>query len=189
MNLFHCYILGSQQDVATYGTSEFTNITIKKLQVIRDNMLLDDGILWVDNDIVFFENCLNDVLRRGGSFVMQDDLWGACTGFFLARTTSMSVGLISKSIQWLIERKDSKINDQHAFNSVRKMSWGNTITLLPQDEYPNGKVYFQEGRKSKAKIVHSNYLPTTAEKVDRFKEAGLWDESDDAFNLVNKYAI
>ena len=189
MELFHCYILGSQQDAATYGTSEFRSITTRKLQVIRDNMLLDNAILWVDNDIVFFENCLNDILRRAGSFVMQDDLWSPCTGFFLARTTSMSVGLITRAIQWLIEKKDPQLNDQHAFNSVRKLSWGNTITLLPQDEYPNGKVYFQDGRKSKAKMVHSNYLMNTAQKVERFKEAGLWDESDDAFNLVHKYAI
>ena len=189
MNLFHCYLLGSQQNVATYGTTEFTNITTIKLHVIRDNMLLDDTILWVDNDIVFFENCLNDILRRGGSFVMQDDLWSPCTGFFLARTTSMSVGLITRAIQWLNVRKDQRVNDQHAFSAVRKISWGSTVTLLPQDEYPNGKIYFSDGIKTKAKMVHCNYLPTTAEKVQRFKEAGLWDESDDAFNLVNKHAI
>uniref|UniRef100_A0A6C0CJ28 Nucleotide-diphospho-sugar transferase domain-containing protein n=1 Tax=viral metagenome TaxID=1070528 RepID=A0A6C0CJ28_9ZZZZ len=189
MSLFHCYILGSQQDAASYGTQEFTSITTRKLHVIRDNMLLDDVILWVDNDIVFFENCLADLLKYKTSFVMQDDLWSPCTGFFLARTTSMSVGMITKSIQWLVERKVSNVNDQHAFAAVKKMSWGITITLLPQDEYPNGKVYFEEGRKEKAKMVHSNFLVTTSEKIDRFKQMGLWNESDEAFNLVNKYFI
>ena len=189
MYLFHCYILESQQDAATYGTQQFRSITTRKLQVIRDNMLLDDTILWVDNDIMFFENCLGDILRRGGSFVMQDDLWGACTGFFLARTTSMSVMLLNKAIRWLIEQNNTSLNDQHAFNAVRKLSWGTTVTLLPQDEYPNGKVYFEEDRKSKAKMVHSNYLATTAEKVDRFKQMGLWNDSDEGFNLANKYSI
>jgi len=189
MYLFHCYILESQQDAATYGTQQFRSITTRKLQVIRDNMLLDDTILWVDNDIMFFENCLGDILRRGGSFVMQDDLWSACTGFFLARTTSMSVMLLNKAIRWLIEQNNTSLNDQHAFNAVRKLSWGTTVTLLPQDEYPNGKVYFEEDRKSKAKMVHSNYLATTAEKVDRFKQMGLWNDSDEGFNLANKYSI
>jgi len=189
MNLFHCYILESQQDAAKYGTQEFRSITTRKLQVIRDNMLLDDVILWVDNDIVFFENCLGDILRRLGTFVMQDDLWSPCTGFFLARTSTMSVGLINKSIRWLIDQNNGSLNDQHAFSAVKKLSWGTTVTLLPQDEYPNGKVYFQEGRKSKAKMVHSNYLTTTAEKIDRFKESGLWNDSDEGYNLINKHFI
>ena len=50
-------------------------------------------------------------------------------------------------------------------------------------------VYFNENRKSKAKIVHSNYLATTAEKVERFKQFDLWDESDVGFNYVTKYFI
>ena len=64
-----------------------------------------------------------------------------------------------------------------------------TIYKLPTDEYPNGQIYFNENRKSKAKIVHSNYLSTTSEKVERFKDNGMWDESDNGFNYVNRYYI
>ena len=67
--------------------------------------------------------------------------------------------------------------------------FGFPISKLPLDEYPNGDVYFNQGKKSKAKIVHSNYLKTTAEKVARFKENNMWNESDNGFNMVNKYYI
>jgi len=44
-------------------------------------------------------------------------------------------------------------------------------------------------KKASAKILHNNYLQTTAEKVQKFKDNNLWDESDTAFNLANKYFI
>jgi hypothetical protein len=189
MNLFHCYILNSQVEVAVYGSLQFNSITLKKLEVIKMNMGLDHEILWVDNDIVFFENCLNDVLSKRGNFVMQDDLWGACTGFFLARSSYFANSVIQKSVQWLTNCTNKNANDQHAFNRVYPQIIGIQITKLSTEEYPNGEIYFNKGKTTKAKMVHCNYLPTTAEKVQRFKDHGMWDESDTAFLLTNRYLI
>ena len=193
MNLFHCYILSTDKDSATYNTQQFQNITIRKLQVILDNMNLDREVLWIDNDIVLFQNIIQDVRNYPGNFIMQDDLWGFCTGFFLVRSSASSKSLIQKSIEYLQKSTNSCQNDQHAFNAeYNKMKFSNfafTIYKLPTDEYPNGQIYFNENRKSKAKIVHSNYLATTSEKVQRFKDNGMWDESDNGFNYVNRYYI
>ena len=189
MNLFHCYILNSQAEVAVYGSLQFNSITLKKLEVIKMNMGLDHEILWVDNDIVFFENCLNDVLSKRGNFVMKDDLWGACTGFFLARSSYFANSVIQKSVQWLTNCTNKNANDQHAFNRVYPQIIGIQITKLSTEEYPNGEIYFNKGKTTKAKMVHCNYLPTTAEKVQRFKDHEMWDESDTAFLLTNRYLI
>ena len=189
MHLFHCYILSTNPDAATYNTLGFQTITIRKLQVILGNM--NDEVLWIDNDIVLFQNIIDDVRRYPGNFVMQDDLWGFCTGFFLARKSNSSKRLIQNSIEHLRNPPMIQTNDQHAFNAECKniRSFGFHISKLPIDEYPNGAIYFNENRKSKAKMVHSNYLFTTAEKVERFKEHNMWDESDTGFNMVNKYYI
>jgi len=189
MSLFHCYLLSSDKEAATYSTPAFRQITIRKLEVILENMCQDSQVLWIDNDIVLFENCLADIMRYPGSFVMQDDLWGACTGFFLVRRSRNTLLTIQNSIEYLKLRPHGVENDQHAFNAVKKGVWGIFVTLLPQDEYPNGKVYFDDNRTSKARMVHSNYLAKTADKVQRFKDINLWDESDTAFELVNKYFI
>ena len=188
MNLFHCYILNSDKEAASYNTAQFKSITIRKLEVINMN-LNKDTILWVDNDIVFFENCLGDLLSKQHSFVMQDDGWGYCTGFFLARSGFFTKQIISTCISWLKQQTDSAKNDQHAFNSVMKRAIGVSSMKLPVEEYPNGHAYFNRGLQDKAKMVHCNYLPTTAEKVQRFKDYELWDESDKGFNLVNKYYL
>ena len=189
MHLFHCYILSSNPEAATYNTIQFQSITIRKLHVILGNM--NEEVLWIDNDIVLFQNIIDDVRRYPGNFVMQDDLWGFCTGFFLVRPTTYSRNLIQKSINALANSTNPSTNDQHVFNAeYKKMTtFGFPISKLPLDEYPNGDVYFNQNRKSKAKIVHSNFLYTTAEKVARFKEHTMWDESDVGFNLVNKYYV
>jgi hypothetical protein len=193
MNLFHCYIISTDKDAATYNTQQFQNITIRKLEVILENMKLDTEVLWIDNDIVLFQNIISDVKRYHGNFVMQDDLWGFCTGFFLVRSTQSSKSLIQKSIDYLKKSTNSYQNDQHAFNAeYKRFKIGNfafMISKLPTDEYPNGEIYFNQGQKDKAKIVHSNYLPNTAEKVQRFKDCNMWNESDDGFNMVNRYYI
>ena len=193
MNLFHCYIISTDKEAASYNTKQFQNITIRKLEVILHNMNLDREVLWIDNDIVLFQNIIEDVRRYHGNFVMQDDLWGFCTGFFLVRSSPASKSLIQKSIEYLRNSTNPNQNDQHAFNAeykkMIKTTFAFIITKLPIDEYPNGQIYFNEGRKSNAKIVHSNYLPNTSEKVQRFKDTGMWNESDDGFNMVTRYYI
>lgn len=193
MHLFHCYILNNQKESAKYFTKEFHSLTLKKIELILQNMKLDKEILWIDNDIVLFQNIIQDVRKYAGQFVMQDDLWGFCTGFFLVRSSPISKMLLQRTIDRLRTISDIRLNDQHVFNEesikVRKSTFGFIMQKLPQDEYPNGEVYFNQRRTSNAKIVHCNYLHTSFEKVQRFKEHGMWNESDDGFNCVNRYSI
>lgn len=191
MHLFHCYVLDANKEAATYNTPQFHTLTLRKLELILENMKMDNEVFWIDNDIVLFQNCLPHVMSFGGHFVMQDDVWSPCTGFFLVRTTPTSIHILEKTIQWLRDRPNTHYNDQHAFLRCYKPKFGlpTCVTLLPHDEYPNGDVYFTQQRKAAARMVHCNYLQTTREKVERFKESGLWDDSDEGFNLVSKYYI
>ena len=189
MHLFHCYMIQSHTEAAKYNTVEFQSITLRKLEVILDNMKQDREVLWIDNDIYLFQNTIEDMRQYPGSFVMQDDLWGPCTGFFLVRSSATTIRAIENSIAWLRAKQNTGVNDQHAFVSVYRKILGLIVFKLPQDEYPNGDVYFNQKRTEKARMVHSNYLTTTTEKVDRFKLFNLWDESDDGFLCVNRYSI
>ena len=189
MSLFHCYILSDQKDSATYNTGQFKSLTTKKLEIILENMQLDKEVLWIDNDIVLFNNCIQDMRRYPGKFVMQDDIWSPCTGFFLVRSDPFSMRAIRQSIDVLNGSPHQTINDQHAFNSVYKRIIGLTISLLPQEEYPNGEIYLNKKKTSKAKMVHCNYMMTTQEKIQRMKDHNLWNPTEDAFSMVKKYHI
>lgn len=191
MNDFHCYIVQQDKDAATYNTKQFQSITLKKLEVILSNLQQDREVLWIDNDIYLFQNMIQELRSVPGNLVMQDDLWGPCTGFFLARSSLATIRVFQKTIQSLRSKlsTDSIANDQHEFLNVYKRIIGLIVQLLPQEEYPNGEIYFNQKKTAKAKMVHCNYLQTTTEKVNRFKDFGLWDESDTAYNHVNKYFI
>jgi hypothetical protein len=190
MHLFHCYLVGTNKESATYNTLEFQSLTLRKLEVILENMRQDREVLWIDNDIVLFQNMIDHMRSFPGQYVMQDDLWGPCTGFFLVRSNITSIRTMEKTIAYLKARLATTIiNDQHAFCCVYKSVLGLIVSLLPQKEYPNGEVYFSQGLKADAKMVHNNFLLTTREKVERFKEFNLWDESDTAFLLTNRYGI
>ena len=190
MGLFHCYLLNDQKEAAIYNTGEFKSITTRKLEVILANMRLDNEVIWIDNDIVIFENFINDLRSKQGRFVMQDDLWSPCTGFFLVRPDIFSIKAIQNCIQWLKDNsKVPSVNDQHAFTNISKRTIGLTVNLLDKEEYPNGYIYFNQGATSKAKMVHCNYLYTTAEKEQRLKDNGLWDIDENVFESVKKYYL
>jgi hypothetical protein len=40
--------------------------------------------------------------------------------------------------------------------------------------FPNGHVYYNEGKKENAVIVHNNWMVGVEEKTKRFKEENLW---------------
>jgi hypothetical protein len=190
MNLFHCYLVGMNKDAARYNTLEFQALTLRKLEIILQNMRLDKEIIWIDNDIVLFKNTIDHMRSFQGQFVMQDDLWGPCTGFFLVRSGFSSIRTLEKTISYMKQRLNTTVlNDQHVFCRVYKSVLGLVVSLLPQNEYPNGEIYFSKGIRNDAKMVHNNYLLTTREKVERFKEFGMWDESDSGFLLTNRYDI
>lgn len=190
MDLFHCYVLSSNKELAAYNTTEFQSITLRKLELILENMRMDSEVLWIDNDIYLFENAIQHMRSFQGNFVMQDDIWGPCTGFFLVRTTAGSIRAIEKTIQTVRSQVGKNImNDQHAFVKVYKSILGLRVSLLPQELYPNGHVYFDKDIKSNAKMVHNNYLHKTEDKVVRFKNHNLWDESDAGFLQTKRYSI
>lgn len=189
MNDFHVYMLPeSYKASAKYGSQKFRDITVIKLKVILENLRRCDEIMWVDNDIVFFENCVENMRSYPGDFIMQNDGWSPCTGFFLARRNEKTLRVIELSIAHLQKHTAyTTYNDQSAFNDVYKSVLGIDVKLLPDAEYPNGSVYFDKGQKAAARMVHNNYLQTTPEKIYRFHANKLWDDSSAAFDLVNKY--
>jgi len=182
MDLFHCYVVKEQKEVATYNTTEFHTITLKKLEVILQNLTLDEEVLWVDNDIVFFTNPLADLQSKEGSIVFQDDGWSPCSGFFLARSNKPLVkDLFYNAIRLLKTDQNKMANDQHAIAHLLKCPELKDLhyILLDREEYPNGDIYFNQSKTQKARIVHNNYLYTTKEKEQRFKDHTLWSDAFD----------
>jgi hypothetical protein len=189
MDLFEVYIFNKIDKASAFWTMDFFNITRRKLVLIKDVVSgMNDGdiVMWVDNDIVFFENPIQNLLGYNADFVMQDDLFTECTGFWTIRKSSNTVALLGKAIEFMDNNRNEKMHDQTAFHSVlHKTMHSCTLSILPRDEYPVGDVYFKHNiDKTKSRILHNNFLFTADEKVERFKANNLWNPSDDGFNKV-----
>jgi hypothetical protein len=186
MKLFDVYMTPTDKlnEAAGFDNTNFTPITMLKLQVIIKAIEEHDMILWVDNDIVFLKNPINDLLSRTEvPFLIQDDQWSACTGFFLIRKSELVLKILKDGLKLMKENKARE--DQTAINKGFEMNKYNP-TLLEEYLYPNGNIYFNKKIQSKeAKIIHFNYQKTSAEKIERMKQNKLWNPNDIGYKKVN----
>ena len=65
-------------------------------------------------------------------------------------------------------------DDQLIVNEIALKKYRDYIAILSPDLFPNGHVYYNEGRKENAVIVHNNWMVGVEEKTKRFKEEKLW---------------
>jgi len=186
MKLFDVYMTPTDKlnEAAGFDNTNFTPITMLKLQVIIKAIEEHDMILWVDNDIVFLKNPINDLLSRDEvPFLIQDDQWSACTGFFLIRKSELVLKILKDGLKLMKENKARE--DQTAINKGFEMNKYNP-TLLEEYLYPNGNIYFNKKIQSKeAKIIHFNYQKTSSEKIERMKQNKLWNPNDIGYKKVN----
>jgi len=186
MKLFDVYMTPPDKlkEAAGFDNTNFTPITMLKLQVIIKGIEEHDMILWVDNDIVFLKDPIKDLLSRiEVPFLIQDDQWSACTGFFLIRKSDLVLKILKDGLKLMKENKARE--DQTAINKAFEMNKYNP-TLLEEYLYPNGNIYFNKKIQSKeAKIIHFNYQKTSAEKIERMKQNKLWNPNDNGYNKVN----
>jgi hypothetical protein len=186
MQLFHCYILMNSKDVETYRTPVFNKMCMLKLQKVLENLSnKNTEVLWVDNDIVFFKNCIDYILQHKNQLVFQNDEWAPCSGFTLYRNTPDVKSLLRDSIDY-IKRNDYKVHDQDAIQQLLKTKPCD-YALLPLDTFPNGSHFSEVATITNQYMIHNNYLTTTEAKVERFKQYSLWNPVFDLAKVSVQY--
>ena len=177
IEMFDVYTLDDNQDSENYGTRKFADYMRIKMECVLNSLQRDPEVLWVDADVVFLENCLDYIQNYDGDFVVQDDGWGPCTGFFLARRTKVAVQVLQTIVHKLRvgEKIDGKVVDDQTWFSALYTKNPIVVNKLPIAYYPNGTVYFTEENRSLAKMFHNNCIVGTDKKIERFKKIGHWN--------------
>ena len=190
LGLFDVYLTPEEAPLAgaaAFGSGQFTSITALKLALIARESAAHASVLWVDNDIVFFSNPLDDLLARAPvPLLMQNDGWSPCTGFWLLRRGSGEAAeVLAHSLRVMARGGRDGRNDQSAFAAaLQERRPPIAPTLLEEAKYPNGEVYFELGVTRKALMVHCNFLRTTEEKVARLKAHGMWRDDEGILGKV-----
>lgn len=149
--------------------SGFRNIVKYKWKIIKQIYDNNPDLIWVDTDIVFKENPVEE-LKGNEEILFQSDLPGStlCTGFMVFNRTEICKKMIEECSEYDCE------DDQLIMNQIALEKYSDNIALLNEDLFPNGNVYYLQNRKSNAMIVHNNWMVGVNEKIKKFKEENLW---------------
>lgn len=161
--------LKEYQDWTFNKDSGFRNVVRHKWKIINQVHKKHPKLMWVDTDIVFKENPI-EILTGHEEVLFQTDAPGStiCTGFMIFND--------SKECRRLVEEcgADETDDDQLLMNRIALSKYKDHIALLSEDLFPNGHIYYKQGRKGNAMIVHNNWMVGIDEKISKFKEEGLW---------------
>jgi len=151
--------------------SGFRKIIKHKWSIIRKVYQEHKNLCFVDSDIVFLQNP-TEVLFGKDKILFQSDSYPKgsyiCSGFMVFNDTPECAALIDECSANFEE------DDQLVVNRLVSEKYWNYHELLDETLFPNGHVYFDQGRQSKAMIVHNNWIVGIENKINRFKQAGLW---------------
>ena len=161
--------LKEYQDWTFNSNSGFRNVVRHKWKIISQVHKEHPNLMWVDTDIVFKENPV-EILTGHEEVLFQTDAPGStiCTGFMVFNETSECRQLIEEC------GADERDDDQLIMNRIGLSKYYGYIALLSEDLFPNGNVYYQQGKKENAMIVHNNWMVGVETKINKFKEEGLW---------------
>ena len=59
-------------------------------------------------------------------------------------------------------------------DTLSDSKYNDYVALLSEDLFPNGNVYYKQGRKNNAMIIHNNWMVGIETKMNKFKEEGYW---------------
>ena len=161
--------LKEYQDWTFNQNSGFRNIVRHKWKIIDQVHKEHPNLMWVDTDIVFKENPV-ELLTGHEEVLFQTDAPGStiCTGFMVFNETPECRQLVAEC------GADETDDDQLIMNRIALTKYNDHVALLSEDLFPNGNVYYQQGRKENAMIVHNNWMVGVETKINKFKEEGLW---------------
>jgi hypothetical protein len=186
------------KNASRYGSTAFKRKTHLKTIIILEALLLGLQVLITDVDIVFLKNPLPYLTCYTCDIELSSDGAEGNSGFYLARPTPAAIKLHCEA--WNQGLVKPEFSNQKAIDrNMEKMLRNKQINVNNLDRrlYPNGRVYFEKGKRmfkgdnpcTNCIIVHNNWIISSAAKVYRFKECGLWknNRNDYYSNLMNKY--
>ena len=151
------------------STSEFRQIVKYKWSIIKEAYKQNKSLCFIDTDIVILKN-FSFLTSTFDGILCQSDLPGSliCSGFMIFGDSVVCQNLIDECSN--MEEQD----DQLAINGIYH-KYQDYIKLLPQNLFPNGHVYYQQNIKDpNAYIVHNNFMVGIDNKIQKFKDVGLW---------------
>lgn len=186
------------QKAAVYGSNAFRTLTSSRPTFLRHFIEQNITVFYNDVDMVWHRNAWSalDQIDPAGTRVKiwEDGDSQLCSCLLYLPTTDVTLQFLR---EWEREiRSQRHNNDQPALGAAavtlgidrlwRRYNNNNEdshhddeVQILPHsDEFPTGRDYFQLGsNRSRAVIIHNNWITGQWDKRSRFQNNGLWNLS------------
>lgn len=170
-------ILYKSQDITEYQdwtfneNSGFRKIVENKWKIIQEVYSEHKNLCFVDSDIVFVKDP-RPLIEGKDKVLFQSDCYPEgnllCSGFMVFNDTLACANLINDCAEFDGE------DDQLIVNRIAIGKYNNDYQVLSEALFPNGNVYYKQGRKEDAYIVHNNWMLGIEEKISKFKQENMW---------------
>lgn len=157
----------------------FGNLMLVKFELIYRELLKNDNVVYVDGDIVFKKDFVNDLSKFSPNvdIVFQNDLrpskpnreW-VCAGFMYIKSNETTQEFFKPTKKLVKKFTKYKTHDQSYINKNRKKF---SYSILPLDQYPNGAHYYQYYESLTPSLIHFNYVRGD-KKLELMREHGEW---------------
>ena len=161
----------------TFKNNNWNKIMSKKIDIIYQNLLKNDYVLYTDGDIVYenlnFINYLKENINDNDILIQNDTLnnndnSNLCCGFIFIKSNEKTMTLFNpENIQ---NKENKEWDDQTYINSIKNSL---TYKLLPLELFPNGRYYYNNFGKINPYLIHFNWV-VGHEKKQKMTQYRKW---------------
>ena len=154
----------------SYDTPQYKKLVSRRAAHLLRVLKVQKRIIYTDIDTVWLSDPRPFFKGDFDLFAQLDGNKYYCTGFMALQRTKNTLSLLE---EWNRRLLTNPQLNQPIFNKIIK-----SITIkhkeLPRQEFPSGDLYFGQNKQQNVVIVHNNYIVGKDNKIQRFKEVGLW---------------
>jgi uncharacterized protein (TIGR01627 family) len=154
----------------SYETPQYKKLVSRRAAHLLRVLKVQKRIIYTDIDTVWLSDPRPFFKGDFDLFAQLDGNKYYCTGFIALQRTKNTLSLLE---EWNRRLLTNPQLNQPIFNKIIK-----SITIkhkeLPRQEFPSGDLYFGQNKQQNVVIVHNNYIVGKDNKIQRFKEVGLW---------------
>ena len=202
--IFRYFDIANDDEVSEYvqhtkfRTVEYNKKTYQKAKTVLAALKVGISVLYVDIDSVILQDPTPYLHGYEGydlATSQEDNHTRHCSGLYLARATPSTIKLFETLV--IAEQKPGTTSDQTIMRGVMDEMKDLSVTELNPGQFYDGLRYFKTGLKqlelccsfaydrccprSKAVVVHSNFVYALWNKIYRFKEHLMWHLDKDGY--------
>lgn len=165
---------------------EFQKKVVNKLQYIEKLLKFQFRVLYMDCDIILFQNpwkVLNTYSHHTCDIVAQKDTT-LNSGFMYIFPSDATIDLMRHSYYHMLRNDEL---DQESIIAVLPRFSSIRLSLLPEDQFSNGRVFFHKHQFSwdalfpNEYMMHNNYIVGSSNKFYRFRELGMTENDKNEY--------